>query len=153
MVTTVIKRWSCEQASSVLCESPKVSLFLPPRAHMHWRATKTGDRVQKGIIAAKNMTTLQSRTRAPAPLFEMFGFLYSLTPICFQWLTYWTRKAFVKHPTSYPQQELQLKSSKGTPGPSPLVNPRQVRLGCPDISLLNTRKISQLSHSCKQDSL
>lgn len=133
-----MKLWT--SVLSVLCESPKVSLFLPPPAHTHWKATKSRDRAQKGTIAAKNVTTLQPRSRALAPLFEMFGFLDSLTPICFQWLRSWRRKAFVKHPATYPQQELQLKSSKGAPGPSPSANPRKVRLGSPDISLLNTEK-------------
>jgi len=106
---------------------------------MHWKATKTGDSVQKCITAAKNTTASQPRSRALAPLLEMFGFFF-LTPICFQRLPFWRREAFAKHPTSYPQQELQLKSSKGAPGPRPSAKTRKLRLGSPDISLLNAEK-------------
>lgn len=122
MVPTVIKGRSCEQVSSQPCESPKVSP----------RSAPTSSRALGGHKAWGQQGTC-------TPLFEMFGFLYSLTPICFQQLTSWRREAFSKHPASYPQRELQLKSSKGAPGPVLQQTPAgQAWLS--DISLLNTEK-------------
>lgn len=136
MVTTVTKGWSCEQVSSLW--KPKGVSLCPHQLICTGRVPRLGTQHRRGSQQPGHDNSTKSR--ALAPLFEMFGFLYSSTSLCSQQPMFCRREAFVKHPTSYPQQELHLKSSRGTPGLRPPANLRKVRLGSPDISLLNTEK-------------
>lgn len=108
MVPTVSKGRCCEQVSSQPCESPKVPPHPAPTS-----SCALGGHKASRAHRTKNRTTLQPRSKALA-----HHCLRCLTLICFQQLMFWRREAFSKHPALYPQGELQLKSSKGAPGPS-----------------------------------
>lgn len=84
IIIAVIRRQSCEQLPSLYPGKAQRCFFFAPISCAHWKATKTGDKAQKGITAAKNAATLQ--TRRMASLWDVWLFIQFNTDLLQQQL-------------------------------------------------------------------